>query len=131
MILSSKGMKPEVIIHSFLFMQTVIFLRSHDFLLTSGVIRCHLRPAMCSHTYIHVPMAEALKWQAGRLRDYCLKKKRKKKKKKEFSGQIINTKKLYYFTNWNELCIICLGKTQISEGCLIPCHGFNFSKPDL
>ena len=27
------------------------------------------------------------------------KKKRKKKKKKEFLGQIINTKKLYYFTN--------------------------------
>ena len=27
------------------------------------------------------------------------KKKRKKKKKKEFLGQIINAKKLYYFTN--------------------------------
>ena len=58
-------------------------------------------------------------------------KKTKKKKQKKFLGQIINTKKIILFYKLNELCIICLGKTQISQGCMIPCHGFNFPKPDL
>ena len=75
-----KGMKPEVIIHSFLFMQTVIFLRSHDFLLTSGVIRCHLRPAMCSHTYIYTCSNGRGPEMRGRQIEKLLLKKKKRRR---------------------------------------------------